>query len=257
MPSPFPGMNPYLEQTAVWQDFHQTFLPVAREILIAQVAPRYVVKIEEHIYIHEASENESHAFSGRADLAVMDAGSRPLGEGAVALLDAPARVRLPAAVEVERSSYLEIRGRDDRQLITVLELLSPSNKLKDRDREQYVSKREQILDSTAHFIEIDLIRGGPRLPWDALSPCDYYVVVSRASERPEAGFWPLRLRDPLPVIPVPLAAGDTPASLNLKQILDRVYDSAGYGFYIYRSAPEPALSAEDAAWARQFLPPSN
>jgi hypothetical protein len=250
-------MNPYLEQVAVWQDFHQTFLPVARELLNAQVAPRYVVKIEEHIYVHEAAEVNGRMFAGRADVAVTEASLAPGAGDAVALLDAPAWVRVPAAVDVERSSYLEIRNRDERQLIAVLELLSPSNKSRERDREQYLAKREHVLESSAHFIEIDLLRGGPRLPWEELTACDYYVVVSRASERPKAGFWPLGLREPLPNVPVPLAAGDPHAVLDLKQILDRVYDSAGYGYYIYQSEPEPALSSDDAAWARQYIPPAS
>jgi len=249
-------MNPYLEQATVWQDFHHRLIAMAADSLGSQLLPRYFVKIEEHLYVHEMDEND-RPFAGRADVAVSEGAEFPATPGLAAVLDAPARVRVPTTFDFERTAFLEIRDRNRAQLITIIELLSPSNKLKERDREQFLAKREQLLESTTNLIAIDLLRGGPRLPWKALSPCDYYVVVSQASERPEAGFWPLRLRDPLPVIPVPLAPGDPPASLNLKQILDRVYDSAGYGFYIYRSAPEPALSAEDAAWAQQFLPPSN
>jgi Protein of unknown function (DUF4058) len=95
MPSPFPGMNPYLEQDDVWHDFHERFLPAAAEAIGSQVQPDYIVKIDEHVYVHELPP-EPRRFLGRADLGVTP--TRPVGETplAVGLLDAPARVRLPA-----------------------------------------------------------------------------------------------------------------------------------------------------------------
>ena len=82
----------------------------------------------------------------------------------------------------------------------------------------------------------------------------YCVFVSRAANRPRAGVWPVRLRDPLPEIPVPLRAGEPEARLDLRAALDRVYDAARYHLYVYNGTPRPRLSAEDEAWARQFLP---
>ena len=106
-----------------------------------------------------------------------------------------------------------------------------------------------------HFVEIDLLRGGPRMPWLDMPACDYYAVVSRFEERPErAGFWPIRLRERLPEIPIPLRQGDADARLDLQQVLHRIYDAAGYAYHIYSGPPEPLLAAEDAAWAQQFLP---
>jgi hypothetical protein len=250
-------MNPYLEQESVWHDFHQSFMPVAREMLTRQVAPTYVVKVEEHLFIHELPADE-RLFLGRADAAVVDRRGVPAeppgASGPGTSVEAPAYARLPATVDVERHSYLEIRDREGMALISVVELLSPSNKRAGPDREQYVAKRRQLFASSTHFVEIDLLRGGPRLPLDELPHCDYYAAVSRAEQRPRVGVWPVRLRDRLPEIPIPLRAGEPDPRLDLQEALDRVYDAAGYAYYIYRGNPSPPLAPDDAAWAKQFVP---
>lgn len=220
MPSPFPGMNPFLEQERAWNDFHESFMPAARDAIAAQVCPHYIAKINEHLVIHELPEHPR---------------------------------RLPA-VDVERLSFIEIRDRDGWQLVTVIELLSPANKYAGPDREQYLAKRGQLLASAVHFVEIDLLRGGPRMPMENLPECDYCVLVSRVQTRPDAGVWPIRLREPLPPIPIPLRPPHADAQLDLQQLLHRIYDAAGYEDYIYHGHPQPQLSAEDAAWARQFVP---
>lgn len=252
MPSPFPGMNPYLEQDTVWHDFHESVMPVVRETLAAQVRPHYIVKIDEHIYIHELSA-ESRLFLGRADVGVARSTGEPRGGVALAAPQGPARVRLPD-VDIERISFLEIRDRESGRVITVLELLSPTNQQAGPDRDQYVGKRAHLLHSAVHFIEIDLLRGAPRMPMKDLPPCDYYVMVSRYEQRPDADLWPVGLRERLPVVPVPLERPHPDARLDLQQVLDRVYDAAGYEDYIYRGTPQPALRPEDEPWARQLLP---
>src|SRR5438094_5877760 len=183
MPSPFPGMNPYLEQDDAWGDFHQRFLPAVAASLSPQVRPGYIVKLEEHLYIHELGDDE-RLFLGRADVAITHVSTAAKPQAGTAMLQAPAHGRIPAVVDIERQSYIEIRDRRDRQLVTVLELLSPSNKKIGPDREQYVAKRRQLLSGTVHFVEIDLLRGGPRMPLEDLPGCDYYALVSRVEERP-------------------------------------------------------------------------
>src|SRR4051794_37770421 len=138
MPSPFPGMNPYLEQEDVWHDFHERFLPTAAEVIGAQVQTGYIVKIDEHVYVHELS-----------------------------------------AVDIESEAFLEIRDRRSRVLVAVVELLSPLNKRKGPDHAQYLAKRRQILASSAHLVEIDLLRGGTTMPIEDRPPCTYSVMVSR------------------------------------------------------------------------------
>lgn len=252
MPSPFPGMNPFFEQETVWHDFHERFCPLVAELLTAQVRPHYIVKIDEHIYIHEMPE-AGRQFLGRGDVGLLHSGRKPAAPVSAAVLEPPAQVRLPA-VDLERLSFVEIRDRTNRQLVTVIELLSPSNKNSGPDREQYIAKRAQLLASSAHFVEIDLLRGGPRLPLEELGPCAYYALVSRVEDRPRAGIWPIGLREPLPVIPIPLQAPHPDARLDLQQVVHRLYDAAGYEDYIYLGLPSPPLAADDAAWATQFVP---
>jgi hypothetical protein len=252
-------MNPYIEQAAVWNDFHNSFIPAARERLTAQVQPRYYVRIEEHLFIHEPSARERYP-SGRPDLSVHPSPQAPTSTKLGNAVTAPAWVGMPCVVEEERLPYLEIRDRARNEVVTVVELLSPSNKTTGVNRDQYLAKVQRILASNTNFVEIDLLRGGPRMPWDGLQPCDYYVIISRPAQRsganPQAAFWPLRLREPLPTLSIPLRDGDEEPSLDLQALMHRVYDSAGYHLFIYDSEPEPALSVADAVWAAQILHPA-
>ena len=102
--------------------------------------------------------------------------------------------------------------------------------------------------------EIGPPRGGPRMPPDDLPACDYCAIVGCMEDRPEADVWPWRLRDPMPVLPIPLRPPDPDATLNLKAVLDRLYDNGRYANDIDTGPPEPGLSPDDAAWAAQFLP---
>ncbi|MBI3462828.1 MAG: DUF4058 family protein [Planctomycetes bacterium] len=155
--------------------------------------------------------------------------------------------------DIERQSFIEIRDRLGRELVTVIELLSPTNKRSGPDREQYLSKRRQFIASNVHLVELDLLRGGQRMPIEGLPSCDYCAVVSRAEERPRAGIWPLGLRDPLPVLPIPLRSPDPDARLDLQALLHRIHDAAGYADYLYADGPQPALSPADDAWAKRLV----
>lgn len=251
MPSPFPGMNPWLEQDALWHDFHQRLLTAMSDAIAEQVSPRYYVALEEHVYIHEPPEPRAR-FLGRPDLAIVGTGEAGFATS-TAVLEAPVYTVLPEPMDVVRESFIEIRDSEEEFLVTVLELLSPSNKQAGYDRDAYVAKRRNYLLSDVNFIEIDLLRGGPRMPIEELSPCDYYVLVKRASERTRAGVWPIRLRDCLPSIPIPLRAPDPDARLDLQAVLHSVYDRAGYRHRIYRGTPKPKLVADDAQWADAIL----
>jgi hypothetical protein len=246
-------MNPYLEQDDVWQDFHESMILAIREDLVRQVVPNYIVKVEEHVYIHERSADERR-FLGRPDVSLGPRAQRDRTGSSVVTTTAPAYGRIPEPIDFERLSFLEVRDRRKRELITVVEMLSPSNKNPGPDREQYLSKRRRLLAASVHLVELDLLRGGPRLPIDDLPECEYYVLVSRMEERPHVGLWPIGLRDPLPNVPVPLRGPDPDAHVDLKTVLDRVYDAAGYSTYLYEGAPEPPLNAADAEWASRFVP---
>lgn len=101
---------------------------------------------------------------------------------------------------------------------------------------------------------MDLLRGGTRLPLDDMPDCEYYALVSRREERPRIGIWPIRLRELLPGIPIPLRSPDPDARLDLKQALDRVYDAAGYANDLDTTPLQPPLSSQDTPWAEEFLP---
>jgi hypothetical protein len=242
-------MNPYLERATAWESFHPNFITAAHYHIVQQLGPEYVVRIESRLYIHELPADRR--FLGLSDLGVHKSSGSTTGTTTFDV--APVQITMLDAVEIERIGYLTVRDRDGNDLITVIELLSPTNKYAGPDREQYLGKRRELLRSRAHFVEIDLLRGGPRMPPDELPTCDYCAIVSRVEDRPKAGVWPWRLRDPLVPIPIPLRAPDPDAKMDLKVIIDQVYDGGGYGSYIYSGPPEPRLSPDDAAWADAFL----
>lgn len=254
MPSPFPGMNPYLERDVAWHDFHERFLMGAAILIGDQVEPNYVVRVDDHIFVHELPE-EPRRSGGRADVSITSTARRRESPGrAIEVLEAPNRIRVPP-IDVTREAYLEIRDRQSREVVTVIELLSPSNKRGNgADRSQYLTKREIILASPTNLVEIDLLRGGEAMPGEGRPTCVYSVLVSRVEERPDAGFWPIKLSEPLPVIPIPLRDPHPDASLDLQSLLHQVYDQARYKYDVYNGPPQPPLSAEEMAWARQFVP---
>src|SRR5436190_13145555 len=136
MASPFPGMNPYLEHPDVWHDFHERFIPRLADLLNAQVGANYLVKIDEHVYVREVDE-EARRFVGRADVAIAQRSPPSAAGASAALLDAPAQVVPLLLVDEVRESFVEIRDRHNRALVTVVELLSPANKT-GSDRQQYL-----------------------------------------------------------------------------------------------------------------------
>lgn len=255
MPSPFPGMNPYLEQDDAWHSFHERFCTRLADELVAQTGPRYLVKLDENVFLHELP-SEERRLLGRPDVMVLQPGRSEQATVATATSTAspaPAYANLPA-VDLERLSYVEIRDARSRRLITAIELLSPTNKCLGSDRDQYLAKRASLMRQGVNLVEIDLLRGGPRMPMDGTPPCDYLVMVARPAEWPRAGLWPVRLRDALPDIPIPLADPDPDVRVALQPMLHAIYDAAGYDRFIYAGEPDPPLRGEDAAWARQFLP---
>jgi hypothetical protein len=245
-------MNPYLEQNDTWEDLHHNFMTRAREALSPRVGPNYIVKIEVRRYLHELPAEE-RSYRSRMDFVV--------NPGPIKL-DSPAggfvvqvQLEMPP-VDIERHASLEIRDIHHRRLVTAVDLLSPSHKTFGAARDDYFGNRARLLAQRVNLVEIDLRRGGERPRPPELPPCDYYVLVARSRDWPRLDFWPIGLRDRLPVVPVPLAAPDADVPLDLQGVLDRAYDAADYGKYIYAETPEPPLSDEDAAWARSILRPA-
>jgi hypothetical protein len=244
-------MNPYLEQRDVWRDFHSEFLVRLRSALNPLVLPRFVVTLEESLYI-DPTGDEPQLFAV-ADAALRDEHPSPAGV-AVTVLPAPVTARIPRAPrKLRRLAVVDARSR---ALVTVIELLSPSYKDRGPDRDRYARKRVEVILNGANLVEIDLLRGGPPLPLRGVPPHDYRVLVGRRAEWPDIGVWPVRLRDPLPTVPVPLTPGVPEPTVDLQAVLHAAYDEGGYGVYIYRGDPDPPLTADDATWAHGFIPRS-
>lgn len=257
MPSPFPGMDPFIEGQE-WEDFHPTFVVLMREALAAALTPRYLVRVERRVYVESASEGTERVV--RPDVVVLqpppvEARSEPRTGGSAATIAVPVIVNLPMP-ELQRQSFLTVRERETLRVVSVIELLSPVNKrARGEGRREYLQKRREVLDSDANLIELDLLRGGARLPTEEpLPPADYYALVARRGERPRAEVYSWSLRQSLPRVPIPLAEGDFDFALDLQAVFDAVYDRAVYRYALDYGRPiEPTLGDQDAAWVNGIL----
>ena len=149
---------------------------------------------------------------------------------------------------------VEIRDLAQRRLVTAIEVLSPTNK-RGAGRDEYLAKRRHILLSTAHLVEIDLLRRGQRVPMrEALPRSSYFVFVSRAERRPRTDVWPIDLNQPLPEVPIPLEAPDPDVTLDLGGALASVYDRLGLDLAVdYTQPPEVPFSAQEQQLASLYL----
>jgi hypothetical protein len=243
-------MNPYLEQPDVWHEFHEAFCGEIMTHLSRSLPEPYYVRGDATVYVREWNGSERHPL-GRPDAFV--SGAAESAGASVATLAAPARTLLPE-VDMFTETTIEIHDSRRRRVVTAIEVLSPSNKDLNDDYRRYASKRLAYLHSGASLVEIDLLRGGTRpRTLKPLPPGDYFVLVARPHQHPEADVWPISLRQPLPPIPIPLAALDPDVSIDLQAMLHAAYDARSFRKFIYDGEPTPALGSEDAAWARGLL----
>jgi hypothetical protein len=255
-------MDPYLERPGLWEEIHTALMVGIQQYLTPLVQPRYRVAIERRVYMAVLT-TETGELVGKPD--VMLIAGRQLREASVAYRPGPAGtgpivVQLPAPEEfVER--YLEIRDVTSDEVITVLELLSPGNKLSTQGRRQYEEKRAAILGSRTNLVEIDLLRAGQPFPInpqpddrDRLKRAAYRVVVSRAGQRPLGEAYLFSIRDRIPAIPIPLRDGEPEPELPLNDLVHDVYQRGRYDLAINYSQPAPPpFSNEDAAWIGSLL----
>lgn len=251
MPSPFPGMDPFLENQE-WEDFHTTFNTVLRERLATRVEPEYLVRVERRIYV-ERPDEDTDTFR-RADVAILAMDSGP-ATGLLGATDSSAvavECELPMSVE-RQETYLIVRERDTMEVVTVIELLSPANKRHRSDgRREYLSKRNEFLSSSSHLVELDFLRGGERLPVIGSLPAgDFYAIVSRAYRRPRCSVYAWTLKDKLPAIPIPLKRGDADAQVSLQEVFDIVWQRARYDLSVnYKTPVDPPFSAVESEWVK-------
>ncbi|MGH7202321.1 MAG: DUF4058 family protein [Planctomycetaceae bacterium] len=263
MPSPFPGMDPYLEDPASWPNFHHGFISELQGRLTGQLRPKYYARVEERVYISDQDDPGRRVII--PDVRVLTRAERehePLQTegGGVAVAETVAAaepVIMTTLIEDEiHEPRVEVIDRATRRVVTVIEVVSPTNKLRGaRGQESYRRKRTEVMTSPTHWVEIDLLREGePLVSAEMLPRGDYFVHVSRVEERPSGRVWPILLPQRLPIIPIPLLAEDPDAPLDLGQILATVYDRSAYDLDIdYSAAAVPALPAHYGEWTDRLL----
>jgi hypothetical protein len=247
-------MDPFLEGQ-VWKEFHDNFISEIQAALVPRVRPRYVVRFGERVYVEHASDGISRYIIPDVTIVEGVSAHEPISGGGAAVMTQPVTIPVVMPEEV-RELYLEVRLRETHEVVTVIEVLSPDNKRTGSDgRREYLAKREIVLESPAHLIEIDLLRGGARLPMaKPLPPADYYAFVHRVRRRPLADVWHFTVRDCMPTILVPLAGKDPDVPLDLQTVFNAVYDRAGYDYSLdYQHGTLPPLNEEEAAWAQELL----
>jgi hypothetical protein len=265
MLSPFPGMNPYLEQPSFWSSFHNRFMVTIANAIEPQLSDRYYIDVETRTY--QSDEGGDEILIGIPDAVVFSSGmgtTNVSGElegveqdSSIALQapPTPEPVQVPMPLEI-RERYLEIREVGSDAVITVMELLSPKKKQAGEGRNAYEQKRRSVLGSSTHLIELDLLRGGRQMeilgnPKTTL----YSILVSRSHRRPDVELYRVALQQPLPNIWIPLKLDEPEVIAPLQSAFQQVFREARYGTRIdYRQQPPPpTLSKADQAWLDEQL----
>jgi hypothetical protein len=257
MPSPFPGMDPYLEQPIFWSEFHSRLIVAIADALAPSLLPKYYIGVETRTYLNSSDEE---LLIGIPDAVVLSSIGRQSSDKinpktVVAVQSRPQQITLPMPVEV-RERYLEVREAGTDAVITVIEVLSPKNKRKGKGRFSYEEKRQQILGSMSHLVEIDLLRGDEPMAMKGVnSIADYRIVVSQHERRPIADLYAFTLREEIPKFPLPLKEPLEAIIVDLQSIVSGIYDRGGYAIRIdYKQpVPPPSLSQIDRHWVEELL----
>ncbi len=255
MPSPFPGMNPYLELPALWHEFRSRSIVAISDEITPYLQPRYYVAVETRTYL---GDGYSELLVGIPDAIVLTSAKNLVAPPtAIVTQTPPKQIRLPMTVEV-KERYLEVREVGTHQVITVIEVLSPKNKRRGKGRIAYEKKRQRVLSSSSHLVEIDLLRENTPMPMIGVEgTSDYRILVSRSATRPIADLYEFQLRESIPSFSLPLQPDYPELAVNLQAILLGVYDRGSYQFRIdYRQPiPPPKLLAADQQWVDELLAP--
>jgi hypothetical protein len=264
MPTPFPGMDPYLEHPVIWPNVHNSLITALRDALSPLLRPRYFVAVQERSYLDDPA---TLGFVSIPDVGVVG----PYSGAPVAVKQAPATLTQPMTIQLPpsprvRETYLEVQeigapavaaanGEEETaRVVTLIEILSPGNKRLNEGRVQYLHKRRQIINSMTNLVEIDLLRAGMRMTEIEQAVYDYSILVSSALTRPSAQFYAFTVRDPIPPFRLPLQEDDEEPVVDLNTILHDLYDRAGYDLRInYRAEATPPLEGETAEWAADLL----
>lgn len=248
----FPGMDPYLESPRRWPGVHNTMIVYLRDHLQDRLGNRYVCAVDERVFV-ERPDRDIRPDVWLKRIRVEGQGQRGV---AVAEIDEPTRIQV-TGIEIHES-YISILDMEDHErVVTVIEVVSPSNKTAGAGRNLYLQKQLQVLESDTHLVEIDLLRTGQHVlavpAWiaEGQRPFDSLISINRAGgPRDVFDLYARGIRDRLPRIGIPLADNDPDAPVDLQMVLQRTYEAGKYQHRIDYHAPcRPPLPAEDQAWA--------
>lgn len=262
MPSPFPGMDPFLERLSIFPDFHGGFIASMRALLQPELPPPYYAAMGRRAWVEITERNIG------PDMSVMRDGRRGDYSGGVVATAEP-NVTQPVVIHVPHDERVETlieicEGRNsERRVVTVIEVLSPSNKtMGEHGRSLYMQKQQELLQSKTHLIEIDLLRAGlhsTAVPRDRLqrkvTHYDYHVCLHRFDEFEDYFVYPFRMTEKLPTVSVPLLPGDGEVKLDLQAVFRRTYEEGPYSREIdyQHDTIEPPVAEEDRAFVQARL----
>ncbi len=258
MPSPFPGMDPYLEDPEIWPDVHHQLISEIRTLLNPLIRPKYVARVDVRIYTidHEDPAQKLYRIPDvKIESAAMFVRPRLTSPTKLKEADESLEITTMGADDDVEEAYIKILDIKSKNLVTHLELVSPTNKVAGSEgRKNYAEKRAEVMASEVHLVEIDLLRRGKPFVNRRGLDCNYLVHVSRVNRRPKGRVWPIQLQKRLPIIAIPLHGNDPDVHLDLQLALGNAYEHAAYESSIdYTEASDPPLSEADAAWADALL----
>lgn len=252
MRSPFPGMDPYLEDQGRWPDFHASTITYCRDALSDCLPDDYVAQMGEEVRV--VTWQEGHDRSMRPDVAIVRHGGsggseQPAGAGMVATLE-PIAIPFAAAVDEVRDTWIEIYRLPDERLVTAIEVLSPTNK-GSSGLTEYLNKRHRLRTQGVNLVEIDLLIAGRRLPMaKPLPPGHFFTIISRASKSELGDVYAWSIQRPLPKIPIPLEDPDPDVFLDLAEVFALAYQRGRYARLIHYDRPlDLPLHPQDKEWA--------
>jgi hypothetical protein len=247
-------MDPYLENPDLWPEVHHLLISLLAETLNPQLLPIYRVAIEKRVY---QLSGEDALLIGIPDVTVSRSKAASTTESQVAIAapsPQPVSVMVPMPIEVQEG-YLEVREVATQEVVTVIELLSPANKRPGRGRDSYLQKRDLVLGSHTHLVEVDLLRQGTPMPMTRGGLNSHYrILVSRQDRRPYAELYPFSVRDLIPPFVVPLKPESQEPVVELKGLLDKVMERSGLAVVLnYEQGPVPPFDAEDEEWCAELM----
>jgi hypothetical protein len=260
MPSPFPGMDPYLEDPTIWPSVHHLMISQIGTTLNRLLPPGYVAAFGERVFVAGPDRDIYPDVFIKEGVGAREIAAPDTGAVATAVSDPPWVIAVTSDEITE--SFVEIQAvAENQRVVTTIEVLSPRNKSAGSDgRELYRQKQREVLASDVHLLEIDLLRSGQHTvaaPRDALlrrGPYHYLVSLSRAQRRHKCEVWGIPVASPLPRVRVPLSGSDPDIILDLQAHFQQVYEAGAFERVLdYSQPPKVSLAKADAEWADELL----